>query len=76
MSKRIQNFNQMKSHAVLGKLFKKLTKDELKQTENFILENDHLDKNEYAIKCNRWFLDKKAPKHHSDMWAIVLQANI
>lgn len=76
MSKRLENFNKMKSHAVLGKLFKGLNKIELEMVETFIKENDHLDKNQYAFNCNRWMLDKTTPKRFSAMWAIVSQSNI
>lgn len=75
MSKRIQNFNNMKSHPMLGKLFKKLTKSELEQLETFIKENDHLDVNQYAFVCNRWMLDKPKPRRFTDMWSIALQVN-
>lgn len=72
---RKQNLEALKSHPYLGKLFSKITKVELLMIETFVSENEHLDKNDYTSKANRWYLDKKAPKNFSAMWAIVTQLN-
>ena len=74
MDKRIQNLEKLKTHPMLGKLFKKLTKSEYAEVVAFINDNAHLDDNEFAFKANRWYLGvKPSPKHLTDMWAIVTQ---
>lgn len=72
---RMQNLENIKTHPMLKNLFKRLTLEEYAIVVEFIEKHQHLDRNEYAKACNRLFLDKPKPKHHSDIWAIVLQCN-
>ena len=38
-------------------------------------ENNHLSKDDFSLKVNRWGLDQPRSKHHTDMWALVSQSN-
>lgn len=72
---RLEKFESFKDHAMHCKIFKKLTKDERAQCINFINESEHLDKNEFAFKVNRWLVGAKdKPKHATEMWALVSQS--
>lgn len=70
---RVILLQEMIKHPILGKLFKKLTRDEMRQVTQFVYENNFLDNDNYASICNRWLIYKPKPKHYSDMWAIVSQ---
>lgn len=73
---RIKAFHSFKTHVVLGKLYAKLTKKEIELCEQFIIENEKLNQNDFAEKCNRWMMDDRTrPKRHTDMWALVFQTN-
>lgn len=72
---RLEAFEKLKSHPMIGKDFKKLKKADIEECIRFIQEHDHLDKNEFAIQVNRWKLDEPKQKRHSYMWGIVLQSN-
>lgn len=79
MSQRIANFRSFKNHLIIGQCFKALSQNEIDLCEQFIMENDHLDKNEFALKVNRWMVDnpknRPSQKKASAMWALVCQAN-
>jgi hypothetical protein len=75
MSKRLENFLASKDHVMQQNLLKKLSQEERQMCIDFITENDGLDKNEFALKVNRWLLDMPKPKNFSAMWALVSQAN-
>ena len=70
---RLNNFDNLMEHPMLSKLFKKLTLTEFEMCQNFLLETDHLNDDEFELKVNRWMIDQEKPKHHIDMWAIVSQ---
>lgn len=70
----IDKLASMEKHPIYGKLFDKLTADELSETINFIHNNQSLNDNQYMHKANRWYLDITAkPRHLVDMWSIVTQ---
>lgn len=72
---RLQKMNKLKTHPMLKNLFRRLTQEDLKRVEAFVIEHDALNNNDYISKVNRWMLDENPkPKHYSDMWAIVLQS--
>ena len=58
-----------------SKLLKRLATKDVNLCIEFIKTNDHLSKDDFAIKVNRWYLDEEKPKRYSDMWALVLQSN-
>lgn len=71
---RFDNLISIEKNKYLSKLFDKLKKQEREMLLDFVMENDHLSKDEYAHKANRWFIDQKIkPKNHVDMWAIATQ---
>ena len=70
---RLEKMEQLKAPLIMGKYFKKLTKDEMAQVIAFIKERENFDKNQYMHDANRWHVDNKnKPKHHVDMWSIVV----
>lgn len=70
---RVIKLQELAKHPVLGKLFKKLTREELSVLTTFIYEHEHLDDNQFAHVANRWMIDKLKPKHFTDMWSIAIQ---
>lgn len=72
---RLETLENLKSHPMLGKLFKKLNKAEYTELVEFISERETLSNDQYASDVNRWYLGKTAPKHFNDMWALALQCN-
>ena len=78
MSARLKRLEEFKEHAWHGKQMKKLKTDELKAIVDFIRANDDLDRDQYALKVNRWMVTDGAPrfKNHSLMWAMASQVNV
>ncbi len=72
---RLKELENLKTHPMLGKLFKKLTKAEYNELVEFISSRESLTKDQYASDVNRWYLGKTPPKHFNDMWALALQCN-
>ena len=69
-----QKIPSMMRHPMLGQLFKKLTVEERKSVNQFIVDNEHLGKAVFHHNANRWYVDvPKKPRHMTDMWAIVTQ---
>lgn len=76
MSERLKRFQGFESHQMHGRMMKRLSAEERRLCEEFILENEALDSNAFAVKVNRWYLDAPVkPKRVVDMWALVLQSN-
>jgi hypothetical protein len=71
---RLQNFEALKGHPMLGNIYKKLSNTDLDLCREFLRETETLTREEYCMKVNRWYLDKPKPKRLSDMWALVLQS--
>jgi hypothetical protein len=72
---RLSKFEQMKLHPMHGNLYRKLSEKEREQCRDFIRQNDHLDRDDFAEKANRWMLDQARPKRYSDMWALVFMVS-
>ena len=51
--KRLEKFNKLIIHIMHKKLWERLSKSEKQECVDFIAQNDHLDKNEFAHKVNR-----------------------
>lgn len=76
MSDRLNKLYSFKTHPYHGKDLKKLKKEDLELIENFIKENDHLSKDDFAEKANRWGLDQQnRPKNHVILWSFIFQSN-
>lgn len=72
---RLIKFESFAQDLMLGKLYGKLTTDELRLCREFLITNAGLDRNQFCEKVNRWYLDNpNKPKHLTDMWALVLQS--
>lgn len=71
---RQEKFNALRDHAMNGRLFKKLSQTEIALCEEFIRESEHLDRDAFAEKVNRWYLHEQKPKNATTMWALVLQS--
>jgi phage-related protein len=73
---RLEAFNSFVECPVNCKILERLSWGERLECVEFIKQNDELDLNMFAEKVNRWYLDQPhKPKHLTDMWALVLQAN-
>lgn len=58
------------------KLLKKLKKDEIEFCRKFLIENESLDRNEFAKKVNRLFIDEKNPPKNRHIIAELIGACI
>lgn len=72
---RIEAFHNFKTHAWLGKDYKKLKAENIKACEEFIAANDSLSIGEFEYKCNRWMIDQEKPKVFPIMWGLVSMSN-
>jgi hypothetical protein len=59
MTTRLEKFRALRTHAMYGKLFKRLRADDVTFCELFIRDNENLDTGDYRLKINRAFLDSK-----------------
>jgi len=64
---RLNKFNSLKNHAYLGKIYSRLSINELSICHSFIELNNNLTVGDFESKINRMFLDKDKPKN----WTIV-----
>jgi hypothetical protein len=75
-TKRLTEFQNLKTHPWHGRLFKKLLVAEVTACEQFIKNNDHLEVNEFEMAVQRMFLDKSAkPKNWTAMNELLVCAN-
>ena len=59
-----------------GKIYQKLTEEERDLLIKFIQDHEHLSKSDFALACNRWYLDDpNKPKRLSCMWALATSSN-
>lgn len=72
---RLTAFHGYESHAWLGRLYKKLTADDLNLCIDFINQNWELDKNDFEKKVNRLFLDKEKTKNWKLITELLICAN-
>lgn len=76
ITERLNKFESFAEHVIQGKLYRQLTLEERTACRNFIRSNGHLEPSAFAAKVNMWMVgDAVKPKHHSTMWALVLQSN-
>lgn len=72
--KRLETLEKLKTHAIIGKFFKKLKSSDLDIINKFLIETQQDDVNSYAEKVNRLFLDKPdKPKQWVTIWAILTE---
>lgn len=72
--KRIEKFNSLKNHQVIGKIYKKLNKDDILFCENFLKENENLNNDDFAFKVNRLGLNGEKSKNINNIWALLIQS--
>jgi len=70
--RRIDIFRSLIKQYFYRSIYKRLNKKEVALCEMFLIENESLNRNEFTLKLNRWFLDEmNKPKRHADMWALL-----
>lgn len=73
---RAEKFRALAAHGWLKSVFKKLTAEERQIAEDFIRENDALDKGAFELRINRMFLDRlEKPKHWKEILELLTCAN-
>jgi hypothetical protein len=74
---RLNALSYIRSHPWLHRLFKGLKSYDIALMENFIIENDSLDSNEFEKKINRLFLDQgdAKPRRWKEISEILSSAN-
>ena len=72
--KRIEKFNSLKNHQVIGKIYKKLSKEDILFCENFLKENGNLSNDDFAFKVNRLGLNGEKSKNINNIWALLIQS--
>lgn len=72
---RLLKFEQLSSHAWLGRIYRKLNEQELLLARHFIREHDHLNAHEFSIKVNRMFIDRSKPKHFLEVMELLCCSN-
>lgn len=76
MSQRLNKFNGYAEHPWLCRVYKKLPKNLILLGEKFILENDHLNKEEFDFIVNRMFLDKPKPNGWEGLMELLSNCNV
>lgn len=65
---RLQKFESLRDHYWLKKSFKKLSKEEILLTREFIQDREHLNEEGFELAVNRMFLDQSVkPKN----WIVI-----
>lgn len=72
---RLQKMRNMRSHPMLGKLFKKLKEDDIKYLEQLVVEHELDSNDDYCKWINMWGVGTAIgrTKNYTDMWSILLQ---
>lgn len=75
MNNRREAFESLRQHPWLGKLFAKLSVQDLELAVQFIDDNAHLEKGEFEMAVNRWLLDQKKPRRYRAILELLSCAN-
>jgi hypothetical protein len=75
MEKRNENFEALKEHPWLGKIFKKLSAKELSLARAFLNIHYGASKGDFEWAVQRMFLDKEKPKNFSIIMELLTCAN-
>lgn len=74
--RRAEKFHAYKNHPWLGRVYAKLTRDEILLAEAFMRSNQKLGKGEFEMAINRMFLDKEdKPKNWTRISELLTNAN-
>lgn len=60
---------------MLGRTFRKLKQDDIIVAEGFLLKNQDMDKNDFALAIVRMFMDKPKPKNWKLIEELLICAN-
>lgn len=74
-AQRLNNFNELAAHAWLGRIYKRLTKNDLDLAIGFIEQAAEIGHLEFEYAVNRMFLDKPKPKHMAEIQELLTCAN-
>jgi len=66
---------ELSEHAWLGRVYKKLTEEELRLAIRFMGKNHLLSKGEFELAVNRMFLDASKPRHFKEILELLTCAN-
>ena len=76
MSMRLEKFKSFSTHAWFKRVFKRLSKEEIRLAENTLIANDFKDRDAFESFCNRLFLDEaNKPKHWKEIVELLSNAN-
>lgn len=71
---RIEKLNQLRSHPMIGKDFKRLSEKALREVETFIRAREHMDDGQFMHDANRFQLgEPKDMKVYSIQWSLITQ---
>ncbi len=76
MSLRLEKFRNFCHHPIQKKLARKLTEAEFDECVAFIEDHEHLDRNGFVFKVNRWKLDQPKTRNHVIMWNLLVQVAV
>jgi hypothetical protein len=70
---RIEKLNQLRSHPMIGKDFKRISKEALEEVEAFILARENMSDDEFMHDANRFKLGQEKGKFHTIQWSLLIQ---
>jgi hypothetical protein len=71
MNDRIMKFDSFKKHAMLGRLYMRLTALELNIAHSFIKEHSEASKNDFDRAVNRLFINRDKPRHWLEIMELL-----
>lgn len=75
MLTRLNAFNALSDHPWLGRVYKRLTIDELNFAKSFIESHFNTPKGEFEFAVNRMFIGQSKPKHWREISELLTCAN-
>lgn len=76
MNKRLKKFESIKNDPWFGKIYSRLSTNEIELIRKFITENDSLNRSEFEFRLNRLFLDMTdKPKRWREITELLMISN-
>lgn len=72
---RLEAFQSLEKHPLLGKVFKRLIKEEIDMCDRFIRTSAKRTSDEFEYEANRLFLDVVKTRHYKEMLELLSCAN-
>lgn len=72
---RLELFKSYSKHPWLSRVYARLKLNEITLIEDFINENNLLNKHDFEIKINRMFIDKTKPKKWKEILELLICCN-